>query len=105
VKPQRLQYWLSKYNSRDRNFLVDGFTEGFKIPFQGHCELKLCRNLKSATQNLPVLQDKISKEVSYGRAAGPFKYAPFPKFHCSPLGLVPKKAGRGIQSNTSFILP
>lgn len=91
MNPQRLQHWLSDYNESDKKFLVDGFTEGFKIPFQGVREQRFCNNLKSADQNLSILQEKINNEVRCGRAAGPFKNAPFNNFQCSPLGLVPKK--------------
>ena len=31
------------------------------------------------------------KEREAGRIAGPFTVRPFPIFHCSPLGIVPKK--------------
>lgn len=58
VNPQRLQHWLSDYNESDKKFLVDGFTEGFKIPFQGVREQRFCNNLKSADQNLSILQEK-----------------------------------------------
>lgn len=39
------------------------------------------------------MQQKLDKEVSLGRMAGPFDEIPFPTFRVSPVGLVPKKDG------------
>ena len=38
-------------------------------------------------------EEKIQKEVSLGRVAGPFSQPPFPTLQVSSLGLVPKKDG------------
>jgi hypothetical protein len=37
------------------------------------------------------VQQKLDKEISHGRIAGPFTHIPLDNFVCSPLSLVPKK--------------
>lgn len=49
------------------------------------------KNLKSASENLKVVKEKIQVEIEAGRVAGPFRVPPFPNMHISPLGLIPKK--------------
>jgi hypothetical protein len=48
--------------------------------------------LKSASNNPEIVQEKLNKEISEGRMAGPFSRKPFPNLIVSPIGLVPKKA-------------
>ncbi|KAK3086988.1 hypothetical protein FSP39_000072 [Pinctada imbricata] len=91
VDPSKLKFWLSGYNLTLKDFLINGFTEGFKIPFTGQREFRISKNLKSATENPLVLQNAIEKEIKTGRAAGPFNSSPFKNFQISPLGVVPKK--------------
>ena len=49
-------------------------------------------NLKSAKENIDILQTKIDREIAAGRVAGPFHTPPFENFRVSPLGLVPKRS-------------
>ena len=49
------------------------------------------KNLPSALANPTVVDQKLAKELSALRLAGPFTAAPFHPFRVSPLGLVPKK--------------
>ena len=71
--------------------MLDGFTYGFKIPFQGQQKYRIHENLISAKQNMKTLTDKITKEVLAGRVAGHFQTPPFTNIQILPLGLVPKK--------------
>ena len=91
IKPTELNNMLKGYNSEKVRFLVDGFTSGFRIPYNGNDTHRLSKNLRSATENLKILLQKIQKEKNAGRMAGPFREPPFSNFICSPLGLVPKK--------------
>ena len=91
IKVETFSQWLVGYNAKDRKFLLDGFTEGFKIPYEGPRKFRYSENLVSALQNLDILKSKILKEVQADRAAGPFQHIPFPNIQISPLGLVPKK--------------
>ena len=63
----------------------------------------MCRDsvcLPSAAQRPHVVREKLSKELSLGRIAGPFAARPLPLLQCSPSGLVPKHlshpSGRSI---------
>jgi hypothetical protein len=37
------------------------------------------------------MEEKLAKEISQGRIAGPFDELPFVNKHISPIGVVPKK--------------
>ncbi|XP_062609590.1 uncharacterized protein LOC134271400, partial [Saccostrea cucullata] len=54
---------------------------------------RFSKNLTSLDKQYPVAEQKIYKEVSLGRVAGPFIEPTFPTLQVSPLGLVPKKDG------------
>ena len=58
VDPQKLQAWLHDYPAEEKRFLLQRFTEGFKIPFQGKHTFKASTNLKSALNNPEVLRQK-----------------------------------------------
>lgn len=83
--------WLHGYDPHKTKFLLDGFNNGFSIPFQGDRRFRPCSNLKSAGENISVLKQKIALEMNSGRIVGPFDSPPFKNFRVSPLGLVPKK--------------
>lgn len=104
VKVDRLNKCLDRYDPTSRQFLINGFTFGFRIPFIGTRTFRLCCNLKSATNYPDILQEKLSTEIANGRIAGPFPQPPFQNMQISPLGLVPKKT-RQVQVKPSFILP
>ena len=91
VDPDKLHEMLEGYPAQDRAFLVDGFTHGFHIPFQGTLPPPCHKNLPSALQYPEVINAKLEKEISKGRIAGPFNLPPFEQFAVSPLGVVPKK--------------
>jgi hypothetical protein len=57
---------LKGYNSEKVKFLVDGFTSGFRIPYNainGNDTHRLPKNLRSASENFEILQ----KEKNAGR--------------------------------------
>ena len=85
----------SKYNPRETEFLVDGFTNGFDIGYEG---LKIrkdtSRNIPITVGSKEILWGKIMKEVKAGRYVGPFDTIPYENYIQSPIGLVPKAGGK-----------
>jgi hypothetical protein len=68
IKPNILK---AGYNPIITKLLVEGFTTGFKIPFTTKEEPTVSTNLKSAKENIDILQTKIDREIALGRVAGP----------------------------------
>ena len=86
---------LTKYNKEETEFLIDGFRHGFSLGYQGP------QKRKDLSDNIPItvgskvdLWNKVMKEVSLGRFAGPYTRPPFKYFVQSPIGLVPKAGGQ-----------
>ena len=75
------------------NYIVNGLKNGFDIGYTGPSIASRPKNLKSADENKPLIQQAINKEISRGHTAGPFPHPPFPITHCSPIGSAPKKDG------------
>ena len=98
IKVDVLQGYLQSYiNKSDAKVLGEGFQHGFSIKYQGPRLAREHKNLKSAFAHRDHLWEKIDKEVSLGRLAGPFNYSPppHPDLIVSPVGLVPKSDGGG----------
>ncbi|KAK3094320.1 hypothetical protein FSP39_000299 [Pinctada imbricata] len=74
-----------------KQYLLNGFQFGFRIPYEGLRKFRSHKNLKSANENKLIIADTIQSEISKKRVEGPFYKPPFPNLQCSPLGLVPKK--------------
>lgn len=91
MRPGVLRDFLDGYESSAISFLVQGFTFGFEIPFQGIRQTRHCKNLKSVENREHILSDKIEIEIKANRVEGPFDQPPFSNLQTSPLGLVPKK--------------
>lgn len=84
-----LTHYLQNYESELANFLIHGFTFGFKIPYKGPRQFRISRNLSSIEGKEHILQQRIDQELKHQRIAGPFCNPPFPNIQVSPLGLVP----------------
>jgi hypothetical protein len=86
---------LSDYLEGDchekRDFLLDGFENGFSIPYNGVQRARLSRNHASIDDNPQIVSQLVAEELRMGRIAGPFDNPPLPFFQVSPLGLIPKK--------------
>ncbi|MES9880226.1 MAG: reverse transcriptase domain-containing protein [Sedimenticola sp.] len=80
-----------RYDILEAEFLVQGFTHGFSLNYQGPRQPRESRNLNSAITRPEVVRQKLSKEIVAGRVAGPFPSRPLPDLRVSPIGLVPKK--------------
>ena len=84
------------YEDDKRNFVIQGFKEGFELNYEGDRQVKrMSKNLKfQKGVGTPLeLWNKVMKEVQAGRYAGPFEEPPFEYFIQSPIGLVPKDQG------------
>ena len=91
IKVQELDVLLRKYPALLRKKLIEGFSQGFIIHYQGNRLVSHYHNHKSIFENLSHAQGKIAHELSMDRMAGPFLAPPFDDFQVSPLGIVPKK--------------
>ena len=60
-------------------FLVQGFREGFRVPYKGEQESFKCQNLPLANQNLSALWEIILKELQQGTIKGSFSSEPIPR--------------------------
>ena len=67
------------------------FHFGFPIDYVGDRINFSSPNLLSAITNPTVVDEKLGKEIQLGRIVGPFYTPPFPAFHVSTLGFIPKK--------------
>jgi hypothetical protein len=92
IKVKILEYYLQGYDHNKTLYLINGFSHGFPLEFEGPREPSFCFNLKSALDNPAVVRDKLQKELVENRVAGPFPEPPFLNLKISPLGLVPKKS-------------
>ena len=84
IRPEILKMYLNiiNYDKQETSFLVQGFTSGFSIGYEGQTERS------SQSCNIPFtpgvgdeteMWNKIMSEVKEKRVAGPFKSIPFPK--------------------------
>ena len=82
------------YCTEKTNYLIQGFKHGFSLEFQGNRLVKrYAPNLKIRIGSKLEIWNKVMKEVSAGRYAGPFDTVPYEHFIQSPIGLVPKDKG------------
>ncbi|XP_062604208.1 uncharacterized protein LOC134266009 isoform X1 [Saccostrea cucullata] len=91
INPEKLAQYLVGYDKSKTLYLLDGFRNGFKLEYEGDRGFQYSPNLKSALEKKDIVNQKISKELSAGRIAGPFPNPPFDSLKISPLGIVPKK--------------
>ena len=97
LNADRLQQILTEYgyDMDETTFLVNGFNNGFHIWYRGP-------NIRQSTSNnIPLtigtnvdIWEKIMKEISAKRVAGPFDSIPFNNYIQSPIGLVPKAGNK-----------
>ena len=87
----------SGFDNKERDFLVDGFRNGFDIGYTGP------KIRQSHARNIPFMPgigdkwdmwSKIMKEVKAKRYAGPYDEIPFENYIQSPIGLVPKHGNK-----------
>ena len=82
------------YPSAKTQFLVNSFTHGFSLGYEGPRNIKkTAPNLKLRVGSKIELWNKMMIEVKEKRFAGPFDEPPFEHFIQSLIGLVPKDKG------------
>ena len=97
VKVDRLEHWLDGYPEGQRNYLINGFTNGFSIECHENpsASANQCtmgsNNHKSATEHPEIVTLLLKEELDKNRLAGSFEEKPFDNIHISPLSLRPKK--------------
>ena len=85
----------SQFDASERQFLVNGFRNGFDIGYQGPAtRCSESKNIPFTVGNHVEMWNKIMKEVKMKRVAGPFEKIPFENYIQSPVGLVPKSGGK-----------
>ena len=81
----------SGYDAGKTKYLVEGFTHGFSLGYEGPAKVKRkAPNLKFRIGSPTELWNKIMVEVKAKRYAGPFKKIPYRYYIQSAVGLVPK---------------
>jgi hypothetical protein len=102
VIASKLDKFLRGYPLRKN--IIDGFTFGFPLHFDGADTNLHSRNSSSATSNPEHVEAKLQTEVALGRIAGPFHSPPLDNFKSSPLALREKHdSGRyRLLHNLSF---
>ena len=88
VKTNQLKHVLEGYEAA--KYLLDGFTDGFRLGCLVPPKANIAKNHKSVYDHPEVIKKHITKGVALGRIAGPFTKPPFENFISSPLGIVPK---------------
>ena len=78
-------------NYPHKNFILEGFSEGFHLGFEGEDIATFGKNGKTINDNVTIAEGKIDQELKLNRIAGPFSHPPFAHFKISPLALRPKK--------------
>jgi len=74
-----------------QQYLIDGFTYGFRLGYTGPRISSSSPNLKSCVDDPATVHDKLHQELQAHIVRGPFCQPPFPNLKVSPIGLVPKK--------------
>ena len=93
-EPSRLLH-MTNYDEQKSQFLIEGFTNGFDIGYEGPIERQSqLSNIPFTVGNRDVMWEKIMKEVKAKRFAGPYETIPYTNYIQSPIGLVPKSGGR-----------
>ena len=96
ILPNRFEHHLKGYDQVLTKYVIDGFTKGFRIHATAATHnIQAPKNSHIAVKHPDAVSQKISKELSKGTIAGPFKQPPFPTFQISPLSLRPKNDGSG----------
>ena len=91
INVKTLALYLAGYHDKKNNYLLNGFSYGFKLEFNGDRKHQSGENFKSALDMREIVDLKIAKEIQLGRVIGPFNDLPLPRLKISPLCLVPKK--------------
>ena len=72
VQPTKFTHYLQGYDHDLSQYIIQGFTYGFKLNNTQSYPQSPPKNLKSSYQLPHIVDAKLSKESSLGRIAGPF---------------------------------
>ena len=80
MNPDKLRWYLREHPDRPLvNYLVDGFTNGFKLGVTRRPRQRPpCENSAAARKEAVAVQALVDKEVAKGHMLGPFSGAPLP---------------------------
>ena len=76
VKIEEFSRFMEGMDNEKFDFVLEGFTTGFRLGFEGKRPVKEPSNLKSALDNPEITQAKIDREVQAGRQGGPYAEPP-----------------------------
>eukprot|EP00111_Clytia_hemisphaerica_P017124 TCONS_00050701-protein len=93
IRVSNLEFLLSGYPPEIVEFLIQGFSHGFRLGFGNSPLSHTGRNNSSATLVSDKVSASILKELERSHTAGPFSNPPLPNLHCSPLGSALKNDG------------
>ena len=92
LKPQVLARYLHGYDPVLSDYLVKGFSKGFRVESESLEKESLgVDNPQLPNHLLLVLGKKLQKEIDVGRILGPLNEVPLPNFQVSPIKLAPKR--------------
>ena len=103
IKVDRLECLLHGYPASLQEYLVSGFSCGFRINFVVERHIFESLNLKSALKQPQIIVSKLNKERDAGRTVGPFSEPPF-KNLLFPVRNSSQEGSLRISSYTSFVL-
>ena len=87
VRIDQLSQYLTGYNAKKVRFLISGFTQGFRLQYQGERLFRDAKNLKSANGFHRCYGLKFQKNCRQaGRIGDPFISPPFPQLIISENG-------------------
>ncbi len=88
IKFKLLEEMLEGFDKDKLELLHSGFESGFMVFYSGNESGLESKNWRSTLLNPESVTDKLRKEISKGRIAGPFRKKLFgDKFKCSPLAI------------------
>ena len=99
VRPEVFRDLLEEanYKAKKIDFIYQGFKYGFDLGYRGPTDVVMTSNnlkFQNGIGSHLELWNKIMKEVSLKRFAGPFKVPPFTHYIQSPVGLVAKDGAK-----------
>ena len=103
---EKLDEMLVNYDQAKKQFLINGFKEGFYLGYKGqaNCNIKV-PNLLSTENHEEAVAVYLDKEINKGRIAGPFMEIPFKHFQLNPIGVVEKSVAGSFRIITNLSYP
>lgn len=104
INIQKLALQLAEYpNQPDAIYILNGFSNGFSLHYEGPRLPINSTNLLSARVHRDVLHEKLTSLKHRGLLIGPFNSPPISNLRINPVGLVPKSSGGWrLITNLSF---